>query len=225
MIDNLRLLKQHCSPKHINGVSGIYEAHSTCASLSDTPWFFVVDADSVLIPDEDGQYFDFTAPTPKLDEECVYVWNARNAVNGLEYGYGGIKLFSKSRFVKKPETYVDMTSTVARIAETKICISETRFNSSPFDAWKAGFREACKLTKHHLKMPYTPDKKRWRDLAKSKVETWKSVGADKQFGNFCMHGAILGEQYAYNHDTINVVNNYYWLKCYYEYSTKLDKLR
>jgi hypothetical protein len=224
MIENLQLLRQHCSPIHVNGVSGIYEAHSVCASLSTTERFFVVDADSVLIEDEDGKYFDFSVPE-FVNDKNVYVWNTRNVINDLEYGYGGIKLFSKNHFITPPKTYVDMTSTVAKIKETKKCVSETRFNSSAFDSWKAGFREACKLTKHHLSMPYTPDKEKWRNLAKTKVEVWKTIGKNRQFGNFCMHGAQMGEKYALEHDTIKAVNNYYWLKCYFEYCTKRDNIK
>jgi hypothetical protein len=213
------MLSKHCAPIHIAGISGIFEAHRACAEKSESDWFFVVDADSVLLPLKDGKYFDFVAPS-NLSEENVYVWDTLNPVNGLVYGYGGIKLFHKNRFVQKNISYIDMTSTVATIKETKKCISETRFNSSPFDAWKAGFRETCKLTAHYLNMPDTPDKKPWKKLARDKIDIWTSVGHDKEFGSFCIQGAKLGEQYAKQYDKITAVNNYYWLKSYFQYHNK-----
>ena len=221
---NLKLLKQHCKPIHVSGVAGLFEAHRACAVQSKTEWFFVVDADSILIPNNDDDYFDFSTNF-ELNDIFAYVWDAKNPVNGLVYGYGGIKLFNKKHFSKKPIEYVDMSSTVAALRETKKCISETRFNSSPFDAWKAGFRETAKLVKHNILLQYQPNVEKFLKINEGKIKHWMRVGVNAEYGNFCIHGAKLGFEYANAYGSIQAINNYSWLKSYFEYSTKRDNLQ
>jgi hypothetical protein len=202
------------SIKRVSNITGIFNAYKHCALNSASDWFFVVDADTKLIENSD---FNFIPPE-SLNTHNVYVWDAKNPVNGLVYGYGGIKLFHKSRFLEAPKTCIDMTSTVGQLVSINDCISETAFNSSPFDTWKAGFREACKLQRHIMNMPDTPDKKPWRDLASERLTTWMTTQLpEADYGDYCIAGANAGYKYALEHTNILAVNNYYWLKCYFRY--------
>ena len=216
---NYKKLLNHCDAQHIAGITGIFNAHCACAMRSKSDWFYVVDADSVLIEQKDKKYFDFSLPA-NIKHENVYVWDALNPVNDLCYGYGGIKLFHRSRFINNLASYVDMTSSVAKIVEMKETVSMTFFNSSPFDSWKAGFRETCKLTRHCLEMPDTDDKRPWKKIAEDRVAMWMSKGFDREFGGFCIQGAKLGKQYAMKYDSIKAVNNFHWLESYFLHNNK-----
>ena len=74
--------------KHVRGIEGIFEAHKACAEQCDTKMFWVVDADA-----EVTESFNFDYIPDVYDEEVVHVWASSNPINGLEYGYGGVKLF------------------------------------------------------------------------------------------------------------------------------------
>ena len=50
--------------------------------------FWVIDADA-----EVTEEFMFDYIPDVYDKEVVHVWGSKNPVNGLEYGYGGVKLF------------------------------------------------------------------------------------------------------------------------------------
>ena len=74
--------------QRVKGVKGIHKAHIEAAEVSMTKMFWVVDADAVIDKD-----FKFDYIPDVYDEEVVHVWASKNPINGLEYGYGGVKLF------------------------------------------------------------------------------------------------------------------------------------
>ena len=43
-------------------------------------------------------------------KNTTYVWSARNSVNGLEYGYGGVKLFQKVQLLELGHELTDYTT-------------------------------------------------------------------------------------------------------------------
>ncbi len=143
-----RLLEFVPNAKRVDNIKGIYNVHKACAELSTTENFWVVDADAWIV---DG--FDFTfEPNPKTlhwgipETECVLVWQSRNPINGLEYGYGGVKLFPQQPFLEEREWYVDLSTTIGRATVSINEVScETRFNSTPESTWIGAFRECAKL--------------------------------------------------------------------------------
>lgn len=143
-----RLLQFVPNAKRVDNVQGIYNVHKACAELSATENFWVVDADAWII---DGFDFNFepsktTAHWGVPETECVLVWPSRNPVNGLEYGYGGVKLFPRQPFLEKHEWSVDLSTTIGRATISMGGVScETRFNSTPESAWLGAFRECAKL--------------------------------------------------------------------------------
>jgi hypothetical protein len=81
--------------KRVVGVKGIREAHIAASKKALTSNFFVVDGDTEVVSSCNSA-FDYK---PELwDKHYVHVWNSLNPVNGLQYGYGGIKLFHKGMF-------------------------------------------------------------------------------------------------------------------------------
>jgi len=143
-----RLLSFAPHAKRVDNVKGIYEVHKACAQLSTTTNFYVVDADAWVLdsfkfhwePDADTLHWDIP------ETECVIVWPSCNPVNGLEYGYGGIKLFPRQPFLEDREWELDLSTTIASAVVTMSNVGcETRFNTTPESAWIGAFRECAKL--------------------------------------------------------------------------------
>lgn len=143
-----RLAKFVPNIKEVRDVKGIYEVHKTCAEQSSTDNFYVVDADAYIL---DGFNFNFVPDKNKLhweipEDECVIIWNSVNPVNGLEYGYGGVKLFPKKPFLEGRKWEIDLSTTIGASTISKTELScETRFNVTPDSAWIGAFRECAKL--------------------------------------------------------------------------------
>lgn len=144
-----RLLKLAPHAKRVDNVQGIYNVHKACAELSTTENFWVVDADAWII---NGFNFMFEPDRKRLhwdipETECVLVWPSLNPVNGLEYGYGGVKMFPRAPFLKDLKWDIDLSTTIGRATVSMENVScETRFNITPESAWIGAFRECAKLS-------------------------------------------------------------------------------
>ena len=182
--------------KHIRGIKGIYQAHKKCADVAKTKMFWVIDADMEVADD-----FDFTY-IPKLSQQrYIHLWMTINPINGLKYGYGGIKLFPKVVF---ENSYgVDMTTTLAPLViHDEIC-GTTRFDFDEFHTWRAAFREAAKLTK------FTDPE------SVSRLQTWKTK-TDHPFSVISIDGASEGEKFSKSTDDIALINDFEWLEQKYK---------
>lgn len=180
--------------RRVHGISGIQAAHKHCAGISRTPFFFVVDADNEVI---DFSPFEYEVNT--WDRDYVHLWFARNPVNGLEYGWGGLKLFPRSVFART-EPRLDMTTSLP-LKVFKEVKSITHFNTSPFDTWRSAFREAVKLVQNP-----TEEQQEW-------LRVW-CTKASGPYADMCLLGAQEGRQYGNDHheEELMVINDYNWLK-------------
>ena len=77
--------------QRVDMVEGIPQAFIEAARISHTSHVWTVDADNVIKSNFHFQY----EPEP-WDGNYVHLWYAQNPVNGLTYGYGGIKLCSEA---------------------------------------------------------------------------------------------------------------------------------
>jgi hypothetical protein len=137
--------------KRIHGVKGSDAAHKAAANLSETERFITVDADNII----DVEFFDQKIDLTDENKDFVFSWCGRNAVNGLVYGNGGLKCWTKD-FVLNMKTHensdpTDTESTVEFCFDKKYyqfneCYSTSYINASPFQAWRAGFREGVKMS-------------------------------------------------------------------------------
>ena len=75
--------------KRVHGVKGFDAAHKACANQSDTDRFITIDADNIV----NETFFDQELIMP--DSNSIYSWNAKNMLNGLCYGNGGVKCWPK----------------------------------------------------------------------------------------------------------------------------------
>lgn len=201
-----RLLSKAPWAKRVNDVKGIFEAHLAAAKLSQTDIFYVVDGDAWI-----ADKFDFDYHPGIFDLGCTYVWNSINPVNGLKYGYGGIKLFNKHHILNSTGwNDLDMTTTItAKLKVINAISNETRFNADEFSTWRSAFRECVKLSYNHdLDSSSKEHKKR--------LEVWKTVGQDKEHGKYAIDGANYAvsfyETNKNNPDSLKMINDRDWLK-------------
>jgi len=181
--------------KRVHGVKGSDNAHKAAANLSETDRFITVDADNIVDPKFFQQKIDIAGTKSNL----VFSWCGRNAVNGLIYGNGGLKCWTKD-FVLNMKTHEnadpDDTESVVefcfdpRYYQFNECYSTSYINSSPFQAWRAGFREGVKMSLD--RGAKTEDIKRvwWQNYQRLLI--WSNVGADVKNGLWAMYGTRLG---------------------------------
>lgn len=208
--------------KRVHGVKGFDAAHKECARQSETDKFITVDGDNIINP----MFLDLEIDIPAHYDDCVLSWASRNDVNGLVYGNGGLKLWPKK------ETLLMNTheaATEGRLAldfcwdekyiQMNNVYSSTYPNGSPFQAFRAGFREGCKMTFDYGKT-VDPTKLETSIHEKNlkRLLIWMSVGADAPNGRWAIYGARLGLVKA-NLDKefdITVIRDYDWFKKYWD---------
>ena len=72
--------------KRVDGVKGFDSAHKAAAELAETDFFISVDGDNIL----DESFLLQTLDWDKTNPKAVHRWRAKNNVNGLIYGNGGL---------------------------------------------------------------------------------------------------------------------------------------
>jgi hypothetical protein len=76
------------------------------------------------------------------------------------------------------------------------CYSTTYPNGSPFQAWRAGFREGVKMCLDRGTKPsITEFEKRVHHRNYDHLSIWHNVGRDVENGTWAMYGARLGTYY------------------------------
>ena len=184
----------------VKSIGTIFESHKHIASLCNDDRFYVVDADCWIV---DGFTFDKQI---ELKPKYVAVFRAKNPINGLVYGHGGIKLFSKDCFSAERIDKPDMTTSLADgYIKLNILASEHRFNYSAYATWRTAFREAVKLSAGVNKNNNDTE-------TKERLTMWCEAGLETQYGYFAIQGARQGVAYAGSADAdFNLVNNFDWL--------------
>lgn len=185
--------------QRVHGVKGSDAAHKAAANLSSTDMFISVDADNIVDP----AFFDMDLDLehPKFKGKAIS-WAARNDVNGLEYGNGGLKLWPKQYVLDMRSHEAAEDGNAAHQIEfcwddsyTQMAnhYSITYPNGSPRQAFRAGFREGVKMSVDRgVKVNPRAFKKTlwWGNY--NRLITWCSVGADVAYGTWAMYGARLG---------------------------------
>lgn len=203
--NNWKLLKDRFpTAKRVSGVKGIHQAHIAAAKKSFTKMFWAVDGDAQVLPT-----FNFNYEVPEWDLTTVHVWRSRNPVNDLEYGYGGIKLLPRLLTLNMDVSYPDMTTSISSDFKAMSEISNiTAFNTDPFNTWKSAFRECAKLASRTIN-------RQNEDETNERLEIWKSVGHDRPFGKYAIHGAhsgcAFGDLHKSTPSVLKQINDFDWL--------------
>jgi len=188
--------------KRVHGVKGIHQAHIKAAKKCFTKMFWIVDADALIL-----DTFNFNYETPEHQLDHVHVWRAKNPINGLEYGYGGVKLFPRNLTIGMDTTKPDMTTS---ISEHFIAVDEvaniTAFNTSPFETWKGAFRECAKLSSKTIT-------RQDNEETEQRLKTWCTKGSEERYGSYALNGANAGRKFGIsNRSNIGLINDFDWLK-------------
>lgn len=183
--------------KRVDGVKGTDAAHKAAAHASDTDRFILIDGDNI----PDPAFFNMQLTLTDANRDSVFRWRARNAVNGLMYGNGGISCWTKD-FVMRMQTHEASTGNDETDVEFCFdpkywamsgCYSTTYPNGTPFQAWRAGFREGVKMCLNRGRKPTLEQFKEsvvQRNM--DNLTIWHNVGMDAENGEWAIYGARLG---------------------------------
>lgn len=181
--------------KRIHGIKGSDHAHKEAAAASETDWFITVDADNIVNP----KFFNLDLDLNNTDIK-VYGWSGRNNINGLRYGNGGLKIWRKD-FVLSMKTHENADSDRAQVdfcwehgyGNYSAVYSDSIINASPYQAWRAGFREGVKMTLlDGVKVPPQEIKELiwWHNIHRLRV--WSTIGTHIENGIYAILGARMG---------------------------------
>ena len=208
--------------KRVHGIKGFDTAHRVCAEQAETDWFVTVDADNIVRP----EFFDIRVNLdPEHDPLRCFSWNGLNVINGLAYGNGGLKLWSK-RFVKTmnshenaddPRKAVDFcwADNYHQLYQT---YSDVWTNGSPYQAFRVGFREGVKLSLDRgVRVTAEMMKHVLHPVNLRNLRVWASVGSHIENGVWAMLGTRLAWHsmcdLTWDH---TVVRNYDWFQVYWK---------
>ena len=182
----------------VDGIKGSDAAHKAVATASTTERFILIDGDNI----PDAAFFNQTLTFATPDwEQAVFRWRARNHVNGLMYGNGGLSSWTRE-FVFNMRTH---EATDGRV-ETEVefcfdplywsmydCYSTTYPNGSAFQAWRAGFREGVKMCLNKGARPTVEEfQQQVHQRNLDNLTIWHNIGADVNNGQWAMAGARQG---------------------------------
>lgn len=184
--------------KRVDGVKGSDAAHKAAAEASETERFILIDGDN--LPDPAFFNLQLAFPTPEY-EKAVFRWRARNEINGLMYGNGGISCWTKD-FIQNMRTHENSDGSAKTQVEFCFdplywamhdCYSVTYPNGSPFQAWRAGFREGVKMCLDQGAKPTIEEfRSRVHRRNMDHLSIWHNVGSDVENGIWAIVGARLG---------------------------------
>lgn len=187
--------------KRVDGVRGSDAAHKAAADASETERFIVIDGDNL----PDWNFWDQNLVIDSGNQGAQFRWRARNNVNGLYYGNGGLSCWTRE-YVWNMRTHEHSLGDAATSIEFCFdrqywpmhdCWSITYPNYSAKQAWRAGFREGVKLcTRHGEVNKSASDFCNWvwpKNL--QTLRSWYTLGSDVENGIWAQWGARWGTYY------------------------------
>ena len=168
--------------KRVHGVEGSDAAHKACADLSETENFITIDGDTIIDP----KFLEVDLDLNKLNatKDYQFSWAGKIDVNGLMYGNGSIKMWTRN-FVKNMKTHEntdgsDDTSIEFCYFDNYLQLNEnfstSITSSTPQQAWRAGFREGVKMSLNRGSVIKDLEKLWWQNY--NRLLVWTMVGAD-----------------------------------------------
>ena len=189
--------------KNINGRRAVFQH---CAALAKTSHFFIVTGKNRVT---NANVFDFQPN--RLKSARHWVFRAKNASNGLEYGHMSIVLYNTLHVVSTPEDFgLDYTMYSVH-DEVTWKVSEAEFATSPWEAWRTAFRECVKLQDIYDRTG--------EPTAQERLEVWTTT-AHGDNSEWVLRGANDGLQYAKENQgdrsALALTVEWSWLKDYFD---------
>ena len=206
--------------KRVHGVEGSDAAHKACAAISETENFITIDGDTIIDP-------KFLQVELDLDElgatpEHQFSWAGKIDINGLKYGNGSIKMWTRD-FVNNMQTHEnsdgsDETNIEFCYFDKYLQLNENYstsiISSTPQQAWRAGFREGVKMSLNRGKVVDDLKTIWWQNY--NRLLIWTMIGADVENGLWSMYGAREGTYMTMCTDWDHVqVRDFTWLNEYW----------
>ena len=183
--------------KRVHGVKGSDAAHKACAAASETEYFVTVDGDNIVDPEFLNVEVDLDELG--LDKTYVFSWCGKVNVNNLMYGNGGLKLWTRT-FVNNMRTHENSDPNDTK-GLVEFCFDDKYYqfnenystsviNGSPFQAFRAGFREGVKMSLDQGAKVSSIKNIWWQNYQRLLI--WCTVGADVENGDWAIYGAREG---------------------------------
>ena len=183
--------------KRVHGVKGSDAAHKACANLSETEYFVTVDGDNIVDPEFINVEIDLNELV--LTQDHVFSWCGKVNVNNLMYGNGGLKLWTR-KFVNNMRTHENSDPSDTK-GLVEFCFDDRYYqfnenystsviNASPFQAFRAGFREGVKMSLDQGAKVSSIKDIWWQNYQRLLI--WCSVGSDLENGDWAIYGAREG---------------------------------
>jgi hypothetical protein len=167
---------------------------------------------------------DFTGKDESF-KRAQFRWKAINNINGLRYGNGGMSSWTKEYVANMKTHEHQKDGDVSRVADFCMggddnlywamwdCYSTTYPNMTPFQAWRAGFREGVKMS---LDKGARPTVDSFKETVASRnldnLTIWHNVGMDVENGEWAIYGARLGTYMTmlteWDHSNVQWFDNY-----------------
>lgn len=182
--------------KRVHGVEGSDAAHKACANISETENFITIDGDTIIDPKFLEVVLDLD--DLKATPEHQFSWAGKIDVNGLMYGNGSIKMWTRE-FVNNMQTHENTDG--AAETQVEFCYfdnylqlnenySTSIISSTPQQAWRAGFREGVKMSLNRGAPIEDLETLWWQNY--NRLCIWTMVGADVENGLWSIYGAREG---------------------------------
>ena len=206
--------------KRVHGVKGFDAAHTAVGERAQTERVFTIDGDNWVFDGLD--YFSFTVPEEY--ENHMFSWAGYNNVNNLCYGNGGIKLWPTATLLNL-NSHENAKDESGRVDfcwhwvwnQQDLALSETRINATPYQAFRAGFREGVKMSLNRGKKM---TRETFHGLNKhnmQRLRIWCSVGADMRYGDWAIFGARMGTYKTNLTDwDHNLIADYDWFESFWQ---------
>ena len=182
--------------KRVHGVKGFDNAHKAAADKAETDFFISVDGDNRIDPIFLLQTLDWTKTNPL----AVHRWKARNVINGLIYGNGGIVGWPRKTCLEMrthenaidERAKIDFCWTVPHENLNNV-YSVTHINHTPEQAFVAGYREGVKMSLDRGKRVNASDFMQVIEPVNLRtLMVWMNIGQDVDNGKWAMMGARCG---------------------------------
>jgi len=191
----------------VHGVAGMERALEAAADTAKTPWYYAVFAKTRLY-----EKFDFSFVPDYMQQPKHYIFNARNTVNGLEYGHMGIIMYNSQgiRTINRAGEFgLDYTMSFPN-ESIPLLSCYGSFDQSPYHTWRTAFREAGKLAYFESVTPTVDGTYR--------LDVWcnKATGP---YAEWCLKGAQDGVEFFKSSNqelaTLKQAFRWEWLREYF----------
>jgi len=185
----------------VDKVQGRVASQQAAANLSETPWYFLVNAKLRV-----NKKFDFSWQPDRLQIPKHYIFTATNPVNGLEYGHQAIVANNKTLTLNTVAKGLDFTmDSEHEIVNINSGIG--MFNTSPWDTWRTAFREVIKLRNSGT------------EENKQRLKAWLNIG-NGNFAQYSLQGAKDAIDYyesvSGDFEKLKLSYDWPWLKSYFD---------